>query len=119
MRLVFQVVGGGGGGGETETDRQTDGQTERNRDTETETERTTDRQTERAELWNMDSWGGGGGLKQKTNKLNPTLEGSVPNTPGDEWENQSTRGKPPFVGCSENPMILIMMRVSPPSKLRK
>ena len=27
----------------------------------------------------------------------------VPNIPGDEWENRSTRGKNPLVGRRENP----------------
>ena len=43
----------------------------------------------------------------------------IPNIPGDEWDNQSTWGKNPLVRCSANPMILILMRVSLPSKLRK
>ena len=43
----------------------------------------------------------------------------IPNIPGDEWKNQSTRGKNPLVGCSANLMILILMRVSLPSKLIK
>ena len=29
----------------------------------------------------------------------------IPNIPGDEWENQSTRGKTPLVRCSANPDI--------------
>ena len=42
----------------------------------------------------------------------------VPNIPGGEWENQSTWGGNPLVRCSENP-VLVLMRVSLPSKLRK
>ena len=44
---------------------------------------------------------------------------AVPNIPGDKWESQSTQGKKTIAGCSENPMVLILMRVSLPSKLRK
>ena len=45
----------------------------------------------------------------------------IPNIPGDEWENRSTRGKTTttLVGCSANPMILILMTVSLSSKLGK
>ena len=57
--------------------------------------------------------GGGGSDLGKGRKL------PVPNIPGDEWENRSTRGNKSLVGCSENPVILILMRVSLPSKLRK
>ena len=36
-----------------------------------------------------------------------------------EWENQSTQGVKILVRCSANPMILLLMRVSLPSKLRR
>ena len=43
----------------------------------------------------------------------------IPNIPGDEWKNRSIRGEKTLVGCSANPVILILMRVSLPSKLTK
>ena len=36
-----------------------------------------------------------------------------------EWENRNTQGNNPLVRCNANPMILLLMRVSRPSKLRK
>ena len=39
--------------------------------------------------------------------------------PGDEWEKRNTRRKNPLVGCNTNPMILILMRASLLSKIRR
>ena len=39
--------------------------------------------------------------------------------PGDEWEKRNTRRKNPLVGCSANPMILILMRASLSLKIRR
>ena len=60
--------GGGGGGGE---------ERQRNRETETD--------TQKAEIWRE---------KKEEEKVQPWKKKfPVPNTPGDEWENQSTHAK--------------------------
>ena len=78
-------------------------------------------------------WGGGGAEEEREILLSfgirihgggdPTLQKGrrlpVPNIPGDEKENRSTRGENPLLGCSGNSMILILMRVSLQPKLRK
>ena len=81
---------------------------------------------ESAELWNTNSWGGqvggweGGGaptLEKEEGFQFQTSQGMNGKTgvPGRKPKNNNNQ----LVGCSGNSMILILMRVSLPSKLRK